>query len=321
MCAQRLFAEKMDTSLAIWLTNQQHESPIIGYVHSVFEKVINFISVDQKRLFSIGNSAVMMSPQMIKVREVSNFLWFDESINPSKPIYLIDNKLVIVDTLELYFEKAERWNGSIDRFSPFPFSRLILLKIIQEITLVIEQEGKDGGFRTVWLSFMKKKNLPMTHTHEREIAKRFERLCSLTDEENWEAVYGAAKQFGGLGLGLTPSGDDFLTGWLLTLMAFDHPIITIFMEKKEEWLGFLKDRTTDISYFMLEAVMNGQGNEAVIELLQRHTEKEAIIKKLLRKVLSLGSISGTDMLAGIGFALEMMLTTRRRELNDIQGHY
>lgn len=312
-------AERIDINLANWLSSQYNEVQIIGYVHSVFKKVLNILSVEQNRLLSIGNSEVIMSPYMMKIEGFVNFQSLDLQLKQSKPICLIDNKLVIDNELEINFKKAERWNPFIDRFSPF--SRLVFLKILQQISLVIEDKGIEGGFKTIWLSHVKNKQQAMTHLHEVELAKRFKKFSHLLEECKWENVYENAKQFAGLGLGLTPSGDDFLTGWLLTLHAFQHPLSRVFKSRKEEWLHFVKNRTTVVSYFMLEAAINGQGNEAVQELLYRIKEKETTIKQLMDKIVSLGSSSGTDMLVGIGFALELMLKTHRRDINGIQSHY
>lgn len=64
---------QMDGRLLEWLRHQ----PIgeqIGAIHSIFDKVVNFITHDGTLLFSLAKNEVIQSPGMMKTLENDLFL-------------------------------------------------------------------------------------------------------------------------------------------------------------------------------------------------------------------------------------------------------
>jgi hypothetical protein len=118
----------------------------------------------------------------------------------------------------------------------------------------------------------------------------------------------------GLGLGLTPSGDDFLTG----LVAAAH-----FWPPAEEHSGE-RDRhqvleqslyaaiearlgsTTLASAFMLRAALDLRFSEPLLSLLSGLDRADvSAAGSCVREMIGLGATSGRDMLAGVLFGLEV----------------
>ncbi|MDR5683479.1 MAG: DUF2877 domain-containing protein [Armatimonadota bacterium] len=107
-----------------------------------------------------------------------------------------------------------------------------------------------------------------------------------TDEA--DEIRSGAQRLCGLGLGLTPSGDDFLVGVLIGLRlagADPRPIVEAATD------------TTRISRAYLEAAAHGQANEPWHDLLQA-LRSEGGWEPSARRLLRWGETSGADMMAG-----------------------
>jgi hypothetical protein len=117
----------------------------------------------------------------------------------------------------------------------------------------------------------------------------------------------------GLGLGVTPSGDDFLTGLIGTHFLFAHD--DDFRQKMFVSAGSLIERTTLPAYFMLRAALRGLCPEPLAVLLQTLSRLDtsrcpplsgrtlqsdlAGLKNAIETLTACGATSGQDMLAGV----------------------
>lgn len=115
--------------------------------------------------------------------------------------------------------------------------------------------------------------------------------------------------FSGRGKGLTPSGDDILTGFTIALMMFDKSI---------DWMKSLEleintKTTTMISVAYLKALLEGYTSEYFIQLV-RLIDNEDInaIEETIIKVQSFGHTSGNDTL--FGFFLGLKFLTNNQEV-------
>lgn len=100
----------------------------------------------------------------------------------------------------------------------------------------------------------------------------------------------------GAGPGLTPSGDDFLTG----ILAADALSSIACKEFKDEIRLMLeKGYTTDISRHQLLCALDGLFSSSWIGFLSAYERKEEEeMKKNFHRILSYGHTSGSDMFAG-----------------------
>jgi hypothetical protein len=122
-------------------------------------------------------------------------------------------------------------------------------------------------------------------------------------EAGWEGdearLRAGAARLAGLGTGLTPSGDDFLTGVMLWAWLA-HPAPTPFCHALvEAAAGF----TTTLSAAFLQAAARGECNEAwhrLITALGEETDVE--VARATQGVLAHGATSGADGLAGFLWA-------------------
>ncbi len=128
--------------------------------------------------------------------------------------------------------------------------------------------------------------------------KRFTDTKHFLGEGNWSDAATALRALIGLGLGLTPGGDDFLCGVLAGSILADqtaHPFASCLASQIREHLA----DTNDISAAFLSCALIGQFSLAVNRLTSLPSSEE-----MLSIFCEIGHSSGTDTLCGVYFALE-----------------
>ncbi len=106
----------------------------------------------------------------------------------------------------------------------------------------------------------------------------------------------ATRQLAGLGLGLTPSGDDVLVG---VLMALTVSSPSNARQLRATVLAAAAGRNPRISAAYLDAAAKGEANEAWHQLLDvLPSGDSAVVSSAARTVMSIGETSGADMLGG-----------------------
>ena len=122
------------------------------------------------------------------------------------------------------------------------------------------------------------------------------------------AVGGAGLEFGpagasllGLGHGLTPGGDDVLSGALITLYALGRaePAAALAASVRQQ----MRALTAPLSCAFLEAACDGEANAVVHRALAALIEG-AVPDDVITPLATLGHASGFDILAGILIAAE-----------------
>ncbi|MEO3990503.1 oxamate carbamoyltransferase subunit AllH family protein [Pseudocitrobacter cyperus] len=123
----------------------------------------------------------------------------------------------------------------------------------------------------------------------------------------------------GRGPGLTPSGDDILTGVMavLTSAGFSRNLRSCPFLPAKDRLVLL---TTSVSCSYLNSAIEGEFSTPVLQLM-RCLQSDRDPRQAIRRVLSIGHTSGADMLLGVALAqqwLRVMLSrrTHARSGND-----
>lgn len=303
---------QMDGRLLEWMRHQ----PIgeqIGVVHSVFDKVVNFTTDDGTMLFSLAKDEVIQSPSMMKTFENDHFSKMCSTIMLTKSIYLIDYNLLKINDWQWDFSNAAVWNRGIKPHcqdkQKLTVSRLRLLNKF------ILQHGATEGIYPAWKSFTYPDwEVPIATRKNIFFFPFLEGLDQLKQEMKTDKLDRFFYKFAGLGMGLTPSGDDFLTGLLATWQYFEFPLYKKIENHSAEWLRMLKGRTTTVSYFMLKQCLEGQVNEALLNVLD-NIDGNPIPH--LQRILEMGSTSGTDMLTGVSVAYQQLIDHKEEKYNGI----
>lgn len=104
------------------------------------------------------------------------------------------------------------------------------------------------------------------------------------------------RQLIGAGIGLTPTGDDFLQGMMLMEQALGLP-----GDLQASVLEQLETRqTTDVSQAYYQALFAGEVNQSwVALLLEVQLGAEANLRWMIQEIQAYGSTSGNDILVGV----------------------
>ncbi|WP_433500565.1 DUF2877 domain-containing protein [Sphaerimonospora sp. CA-214678] len=126
----------------------------------------------------------------------------------------------------------------------------------------------------------------------------------------------AAEGLIGLGPGLTPSGDDMLSGLLVTLRHLGRAANAPGAVWLADWLAAAvtydaRARTTPISATLLHCAAHGQAGPEVVGVLRGITGLQPL-RPAIHRLLRLGHTSGADMLLGIRIGLSAVLSQRER---------
>lgn len=295
--------EVVDNELLKWLRQKKVGHPI-GKVHSIFNEVVNFISLDGAMLFSIAKNQVVQSPKMMKTKDTVSFRAMCLQLEVGDSIYLVENRSLVVKGWQWSLSSSVIWDRQLKTIpyekSEFTYSHLTILNDY------IRLEGKTGGAYYAWKKYNEPHwEVPSNVVNTLYFSPFLTALERLDQQIQAQELSSFLEQFVGLGIGLTPSGDDFLTGLLATWQYFRNPLAErALTNHKEEWIAQIRGKTTDVSHFMLNYCLEGQVNEALLSVLEHLNRDPA---PYLQEVLAIGSTSGTDMLTGISFAYQQLL--------------
>ena len=306
---------QIDGRLLEWLCHQQIGEQI-GVVHSVFDKVVNFITNDSKLLFSLAKNEVIQSPGMMKTFENDLFSEMCATIKLTKPIYLVSYCVLKINHWQWDFSHAVVWNRGLKPFSQT--KQELHYANLWQLNDFILTNGATGGIYPAWKRFTYPNwEVPAATRKSIYFIPFLEGFAQLDKEFKTNRLEQFFYKFAGLGIGLTPSGDDFLTGLLATWQYFEAPQYKKVERCCDKWLQNLKERTTTVSYFMLKQCLEGQVNETLLDVLENLDKKPIAY---LQRVIEIGSTSGTDMLTGISVAYQQLLDNKEEKHHGIKSN-
>lgn len=286
---------KIDRRLHICLSKQSDNMPS-GRIHSVYDRVINILLCDGEEMFSIASPEIIQSPMMLRTNEKVSFKELDDYIFQGMDVFKSGDYAIRIKNLVFDYKNAEIYTGKIpvvnfnDKHPPKSH--------IRDLTQFLLQSGKNSGLLDAWSIFLNKKdNLGKDNLYAESFIKILFKLNDSIIEDNKEDFVDCIYRLSGFGIGLTPSGDDFILGFLSAFRSWGIDFGELL---QGEWLIKLKGLSTTVSYFMLKNCMEGYVNEALLKLLEcGHENLDA--KPVLNEVIKIGSTSGTDMLIGVDF--------------------
>jgi hypothetical protein len=267
-------------------------------VHSVFRSGMNLALWE--RLVYIGSDCEGMRPFGILLPETALASLLAACRQGDRGIYLLRNQRLLFESgIVVDMSEAALWDGSIagvQRGEIQAEKALILLDncwakhkpeygLSQEFPrkeqLLLAFKGAIGG------------NHEANAAANEEAEGKANGAASAADLDFWM----------GRGLGLTPSGDDMLMGF----MALSH------WAGRPEYCGtirlylanFGKSRTTAVSYEYLHYASQGIFSQEVLELLERMADAD-LCEQAFCRLLAVGHSSGADTILGIMGGLELL---------------
>lgn len=255
-----------------------------GTVHSVYRKTINL---------SFGDYILALQPQDSPLSPLSLLLPLTESEMKKLPLHEGMEVCVKGQTLDLGYLFSFGSSPIYDTelcHALEPSARSVLMENIQSVMADISVGG-------MTLLFQKRRaDLPLIFYAAQKLLEQCRK--DYRSREKKQAAQGLSRLLG-LGIGLTPSGDDFLCGALAGLILTGHEHTAFARELRECIRQNLED-TVDISAAFLSCALEGQFSTAVIGLQTLPTQKE------LRQAFGeIGHSSGFDTLCGVLYILQL----------------
>lgn len=274
-----------------------NDNEFSGYIHSMFNKVVNIYNTFDGEIYTLACKLMDNAPNTI-ILEINKFTSF--SLEMDDKIFFKNNLLYIEDKVTISIENIAAWTCSLP---PYPFDTNILKDNLIYTKKHIENYNEYKGIHVIEENnlFIKQANIMLN-----------ERIKILKDKlfEGEPNIVKYASNLVGLGIGLTPSGDDFLVG-LFTVINMKHNILYEYRQKCVEIANRAKDLTNDISYITLEKASKGEVRQTLVKFLEDITKgREEELQISLEDLLNIGSSSGTDIARGIVCGLEINLNRR-----------
>lgn len=264
-----------------------------GFVHSTFNRTFNIHCLENGELFTIACSKIDNAPNTLVI-DLDRFT--SVGIGVKDRVYTINNVLYVENKLFLTIENAVKWESILPEY---PCDTEVLIRNLAKMKEYISLHGTGGGI---------KKKAEALNPFEAELSSMLEKRTHLLINELLKGRISTALSHAvslvGLGPGLTPSGDDFLTGLFAILNMKNSPFYP-YRSLCQAILKEAKTLTNEISYITLKKAAIGKVRESIISLLNSLlVDNDYDLFLSLNKLLNIGSSSGTDIALGIVFGLE-----------------
>lgn len=283
--SQPLNTQSLSPKAADWLHNTN--SPKILHI---FNPVCNLVN-ENKQVLSLVIPQIGNGPFNLVVEGIN----FNQHItNETKT--QINQGVLQLGQFSISPNDAQSWN-------PQPNWTRLKTKTIEvtPIKAILKQHAPDDSIARLIL------NIPfsMPQKVSDAVNEGISLIHQGISQNDLEPLKNGAKRLAGLGVGLTPAGDDYLIGVMHGLWA--KLDITRATKMCQVILDASLDRTTTISQAWLIAAAAGEAGEVWHDFLDAiAVSNENKIKSSVMRILPTGHTSGSDALAGFVDTLELL---------------
>ena len=249
-----------------------------------------FLSLNERKVVFVTDSSYR-GPLTINLQRPANYLMdctMEEAVHIDKMCMQFPTFSVVIDeSTKIWEPKAFQILGSMtpefhQRVQTFSASLLDELhdNLFHEVVRINAEEGED------------------TREKQRQMQDWF---SSQTGIENnpMEAGDKFLLSFLGWGKGLTPAGDDFISGYLLVRSYQQSEKVG----NVEQLIELAYQKTTSLSANLIACAAQGAADERLLNMLRFLATGEGDLEEIREELLSYGSSSGIDSLAGVLTAL------------------
>lgn len=144
---------------------------------------------------------------------------------------------------------------------------------------------------------------------------RLARLATALRAGNEDEALAAARGLVGLGVGLTPSGDDVLLGWFgsLRLLGGVRDPLPVAGAVAARLAGAVAGRTTLVSEMFLVAGLEGEVSELLYDFVAALVGSDPLRQGDVERLLVYGGSSGVEIALGAALGVEMWLDRAENE--------
>lgn len=271
-----------------------NQPQLSGKIEQVFNKAINILIDNQ--LFTLLGSQLDNAPNSCRLLNKDFALL---KINDGDDIHISNGKISIGENYWLSFSLCKMWQQPVIAFihdkKNIKNYQSFLLKQVTRLDFILS-EAKSSLFN------YQGDNLFYSASAEKLNQLRSHLISELKNSQH-QNLADVIRQFVGLGIGLTPTGDDYLVGVMAFLLLKNHPVNEVYADFYQGIIQGI-DNTTSVSAITLEKALAHEYRENMCQLIQSLVDAdETNIHLQYLNILNIGSSSGSDMLFGIRDAL------------------
>ncbi|MBA4419697.1 MAG: hypothetical protein C0391_00955 [Anaerolinea sp.] len=225
-------------------------------------------------------------------------------IQPGEVIIGTDSCALAIDSIQLRIATS-----GIHPWIPAPYIKKVTNKVIANNTTRLAQWAGDNIPTNSLLSIT---SALLTGNVNTEMSNKFMRylkdLESAIRSKDQDNFLLSASLLVGLGNGLTPSGDDLLTGINLAVNRYSRlfPRLSFYLPWMRELEQVIRTRTTMISSALFQAAFQGFADERLIDAFDEMMSDDMHLDRVIGPLSAWGSSSGFDSLAGILLILSVI---------------
>ena len=264
-----------------------------GMIESIFNHTFNIVLNQQlPNIVTLGDSAILSAPNSIYISHFEELL---SMIEKGQECLMKDNYLTIFPNIKIFLHTDTNHPFEETLENPSTFNRTILEENLAQLNHL---SNKYNPY------FKKPSYLPFYQ----QLVLESKALVTGAISQEWDKVTYHGNRMIGLGVGLTPSGDDFLTALLLVTHYFPslkHQLTQSVFSMDYKELA----KTNIISQNQLYFALQGETKQSIRELIQLFlfsNNKPENLENSVIEILKMGSTSGFDMLLGILAGLEII---------------
>lgn len=280
-----------------------------GYISSVFSTLFTVITQEDELVYFLNNKKYM-APMSIVLEDLGSFK--DLNLTPDTKV-IFEHDKIIIDShhIEIELDDTESWSADVE-FVGSQTSEDAIDKNLMTIEEGVYKHGKYEGFAPLifnigqYIEELKPisnlnihNNLYSSFISEKIIEFVFEIV-----NDDMEHIGQTTAEFLGFGPGITPSSDDFLCGFMISLIYFGT-YYKLDLEKIYKFNQILLSEVElgreEMSHDLLVHYSKGKGQKMIKNLINSilfENDKEEMCQSI-RETISFGDISGTDMLCGV----------------------
>lgn len=284
-----------------------------GVVHSVFGRVLNLIA--DGRLIAVADSSLGFLPNGVAVSLDRGWRFDECGIKPGTCVAAAGNDFIAIGSdLQIWLADAKIVTARKRLSAPLldPADRIMRLALARELAL---QSPCDVGLTPLWREWGGEAGPVMDGPSFELCAVARPHLTALVTgliSGRADVVHDASAGLVGLGPGLTPSGDDVLTGIaaVLALVGTTAGVEAELAPLRSGILAGAAGRTNEIAWTYLELATRGEIADRLFDYIAALTTLHAKdLAAATAGLFAVGASSGVEL--GLGAALGVWAITCR----------
>jgi len=284
------------------------EAPTVnfsGAIHSIFHRACN-VSLESGELLTLVSSEKGNFPNGIRLETPPRFTFLHQ-IRLGQAVACRGGILRVSGSdLSVDLRTAGRWHIDLKELR-VDLHRRDTAQTWAVAWLELEKHRRRNGISAMIASIPVSRQNPIISPLVKTLAKRsvetIPALIGATRTYQVEGAVTAMRPLIGLGPGLTPSGDDFIVGYLAGLWSTTggDSCRLRFMSSVGRWLSQAAAGTNTISRTHIRSAVNGNVSEPIATLAEhfRQEKNMDIVREATRSALQVGNTSGTDGVLGL----------------------